>query len=227
MTNNHRIKQTRSLNAEDKAQRREDIINAAEQSFFSTHYDKVSIGDIAKAAGLSRTLIYVYFKDKADLYLAIMIRASNELNRCFIQSINADMNGLEQIKALGYGYYHFYRLHTKYFHMFSDASSLLVNFPSEPSSKEQQTMTLLIRTYRECMAIMIKAISSGVTDGSICKTRGADPVKATYFLRGMLHGVLLSGSSDKVFIDKFCDFNLDELVDYCIDNASHILANKE
>lgn len=219
-------KQTRSHKDEDKAQRREDIIDAAETAFFATHFDKVSIGSIAKGAGLSRALIYVYFEDKADIYRAIMVRASAELNRRFIQACNSkdNDNGLAQIKALGYAYYGFYREKPEYFHMLTDAGSSLTNLPGEPSEKEQKTIDLLKQTYSDCMKIMVQALATGLEDGSVCKVRGADPVKAAYFLRGMLHGVLLS-SSDKQYIDEFCDFSVDELIDYCIGNANFALSS--
>lgn len=225
MTESSHTKQTRSLNDEEKAKRREDILDAAETAFFSSHYDKVSIGHIAKQAGLSRPLIYVYFEDKADLYLAIMARASDALRTRFIDAYKADESGHLQIKALGYAYYGFYRDKPEYFHMFSDARALLNQFPGDPSDKEQQTMRLLVKTAKDCMAIMIKALANGTKDGSLCQVRAGDPVKAAYFLRGMLHGVILGATSDQAFSKNQSELNLKELIDYSIANASYALAS--
>jgi len=183
------------------------------------------MASIASRANLSRPLVYVYFEDKADLYLAIMARASHELKTRFTNAYREGDSGLSQIKALGYAYYGFYRDKPEYFHMFSDARALLNNFSGEPSDKEQQTMKLLITTAKDCMAIMIKALSNGTKDGSLCEERTGDPVKAAYFLRGMLHGVILGATTDPTFSENQSNFNLEELISYSIGNASYALAS--
>ena len=71
---------------------------------------------------------------------------------------------------------------------------------------------------------MVQTLTEGVEDGSICKVSVADPVKAAYFLRGMLHGVLMATRSDKKFIAESCDFATEELIEYCFDNARMFLA---
>lgn len=59
---------------EEKEQRRQDIIDAAEAVFARKSVEKATMADVAKEARLSRGLIYFYFKDKDALYLAIMYR---------------------------------------------------------------------------------------------------------------------------------------------------------
>jgi AcrR family transcriptional regulator len=52
-------------------QKRELIIKAAMKCFRQYGYLKSTFGDIAKEAGVSRALIYSYFKDKRDLFVTI------------------------------------------------------------------------------------------------------------------------------------------------------------
>lgn len=54
-----------------KAEIREKIIQAAIESFSQTGYDRTKMEDIAKRLGLSKGTIYLYFKSKEDLFLAI------------------------------------------------------------------------------------------------------------------------------------------------------------
>lgn len=224
MAENSKFKQVRSVNDEEKAKRREDIIDAAESAFFNSHFDKVSMAKIAKNANLSRTLIYVYFKDKADLYLAILARATNNLKHRFLDAYQIEDIGSDQIKALGYAYYGFYRDKPEYFHMFSDARALLNQNSDEASEKEKKTLYLLTQVSKDCMGVMIQALQNGVQDGSICKQRASDPVKAAYFLRGMLHGVIHSASNDPAVFENQYNFDLEELITYSIGNASEALA---
>lgn len=50
---------------------RERIIQAAIESFGQTGFDRTKMDDIAKRLGLSKGTIYLYFKSKEDLFLAI------------------------------------------------------------------------------------------------------------------------------------------------------------
>ena len=217
-------KQSRSISAEEKAQRREDILDAAERVFFSTHYDKVSVGSIAKQAGLSRALMYVYFKDKSEICLAILVRASDTLRQRFADAFDEQQNGLQQITALGYAYYGFFRDTPKYFHLFADTRALLSNLPGEPSPQELQTLNILAETSRACMAFMVQALTNGVKDGSIDPEQCHDPLKSAYFLRGMLHGVILTASTDLHLSG--ANFSLEQLITHSIDNAVIALAAK-
>lgn len=54
-----------------KAEIKEKIIQAAIESFAQTGFDRTKMEDIAKRLGLSKGTIYLYFKSKEDLFLAI------------------------------------------------------------------------------------------------------------------------------------------------------------
>jgi AcrR family transcriptional regulator len=56
---------------EDSAKRRQ-IIEGARQIFLARGFDAASMADIAKAAGVSKGTLYVYFKDKEELFGAIV-----------------------------------------------------------------------------------------------------------------------------------------------------------
>jgi AcrR family transcriptional regulator len=56
---------------EDSAKRRQ-IIDGARLVFLSRGFDAASMMDIAKAAGVSKGTLYVYFKNKEELFAAIV-----------------------------------------------------------------------------------------------------------------------------------------------------------
>jgi len=56
---------------EDSAKRRQ-IVEGARTVFRALGYDAASMGEIAKAAGVSKGTLYVYFKDKDELFHAIV-----------------------------------------------------------------------------------------------------------------------------------------------------------
>lgn len=54
-----------------KAKVQDRIIQAAIESFGQTGFDRTKMDDIAKRLGLSKGTLYLYFKSKEDLFLAI------------------------------------------------------------------------------------------------------------------------------------------------------------
>jgi len=54
-----------------KAEVKEKILQAAIESFAQTGFDRTKMEDIARRLGLSKGTIYLYFKSKEDLFLAI------------------------------------------------------------------------------------------------------------------------------------------------------------
>lgn len=57
--------------ADDSAKRRQ-IVEGARTVFMAHGFDAASMGEIAKAAGVSKGTLYVYFKDKDELFKAIV-----------------------------------------------------------------------------------------------------------------------------------------------------------
>jgi AcrR family transcriptional regulator len=56
---------------EDSAKRRQ-IIEGARKVFLAQGFDAASMGEIARAAGVSKGTLYVYFKNKEELFAAIV-----------------------------------------------------------------------------------------------------------------------------------------------------------
>lgn len=63
--------QIRATNPEDKEQRREAILDAAEQQWLAQPERMANVADIAAAAGLAKGTVYLYFRSKEELFLAI------------------------------------------------------------------------------------------------------------------------------------------------------------
>ena len=66
-----------------RAARREQLIRAAAAAFLSTGYEKTSMDDIAKAAGVTRLIVYRIFESKEALYLAVIAAVLDDLAEQF------------------------------------------------------------------------------------------------------------------------------------------------
>lgn len=60
-------------------QRRAQLLRLGTQLFSTQSYDELSIDDIARAAGISKGLLYHYFPSKRDYYVATIRAAASEL----------------------------------------------------------------------------------------------------------------------------------------------------
>ena len=61
-----------TTHADDGSAKRRQIIEGARSVFMARGFDAASMADIAKAAGVSKGTLYVYFKDKDELFSAIV-----------------------------------------------------------------------------------------------------------------------------------------------------------
>src|SRR5262245_15228768 len=60
-------------------QRRAQLLALGQELFSSSTYDELSIDDIARAAGISKGLLYHYFPSKRDYYVETIRAAAGEL----------------------------------------------------------------------------------------------------------------------------------------------------
>jgi AcrR family transcriptional regulator len=66
-----------------RAQRREQIVRAAASAFLTSGYDKTSMEDIARSAGVTRLIVYRIFESKEALYLAVLNSVIDDLVASF------------------------------------------------------------------------------------------------------------------------------------------------
>jgi AcrR family transcriptional regulator len=63
----------------DVDERREQLLRLGLELFGARNYDDISIDDIAEAAGISRSLLYHYFRNKRGFYVEIIRHAATKL----------------------------------------------------------------------------------------------------------------------------------------------------
>ena len=65
----------RAISQAQKEKRRQAILDAAGQLFEEMPYEKVGIVAVARKAGIAKGTVYLYFKTKEELFLALQARA--------------------------------------------------------------------------------------------------------------------------------------------------------
>ena len=87
---------------EDKDIVREQIINAAAIVFGRYGYKKTTMDEIGMAAGKGKTAIYYYFKNKEDVFKAVVEKEATELEIALFEAIKDKSNPEDKLKAYFY-----------------------------------------------------------------------------------------------------------------------------
>ena len=206
---------TRSRNASEKLQRREAILDAAAKIFQKKGYEKATMDDIAGAAKLSRTLLYVYFKDKDDIQMALALRAAEVLYAKMQSFVEPALSGIEAIAALGEAYYQFYQCDYEHF-QFLCMRMAMYTPKKRRNAKLTPTMQAMTAVEDQIMGFMADAVVRGIEDGTVNPEKVDTPLQTAMYLRGSLHGVIMlqdmTGSSlfDRANLDR------EELIRYAM-----------
>lgn len=175
----------------EKQERYVEIVDAAEKVFFSKSYEQTSMDEIARAAGLSRALLYVYFKDKSAIMRGVMLRAAQSLQRRFAQALEHGASGVEQIEGIGHAYHAFSTEEPDYF----DVMTTIATFPG-PDNTDQQLQSL--DSCRESVNdLMVRALLNGMQDSTLDAASIVNPLQTAFYLQGALHGVIMQTRGPK------------------------------
>ncbi len=114
--------------------RQELILEAAKRVFHSKGFCSATVEDIAHGAELSPAALYLYFKNKDDIYVSLNLQLleylSNKLEALYLETGKAAEEKVDALKELLYDVYHFDPLILiNLFHL--QASDGLQNLPTE------------------------------------------------------------------------------------------------
>ncbi len=192
----------------DKQARRDSIVDAAEKLFFSKGFAPTTIDEIAAAAELSKGTIYLYFKNKEEIYIAIIRRGLRLLINQFHESAAKAGTGAEKVRSLGQALLTFYERYPDHFKaMFYQHEG--VTCPAGTAG-EDPLISGLLKDKEEIHAFSMEVIQGGIDDGSIRPE--VDPVKATLVLIGMILGLIRMASVEEQFLVKRFNLSGRELI---------------
>jgi len=100
--------------------KREKILEAANQRFLHFGYSKTTMNEIAGDLSMSKALLYYYFPDKSQLYIAVMRRVADDYMKILENKINTfsdlkeafvfQINTQHEFIVNNYNFFDFFRL---------------------------------------------------------------------------------------------------------------------
>src|SRR5699024_2119270 len=147
----------------EKEQRSNQIIDAAEEVILSKGLAQATMTDIAAQAELSKGTVYLYFKNKTELYIAIARRGSKILNKRFAKVFAGDFTGLQIIRKLGDSYLDFVKNNPGYYRAFMHYESL----NDVEILRKSEVAKSCEENRKEALGFMVRALQIGMQDGSV------------------------------------------------------------
>ncbi|GMQ29675.1 TetR/AcrR family transcriptional regulator [Algoriphagus confluentis] len=147
----------RARNKQAKGDRKQDILNCAEELIQERGLENLSIAQVAKKAGLAVGTIYLYFPKKEDIIAHLTIKSREILLQKFKESGESTADALIKVRLMLWAYLNFYKEHP-FYHQ-------LVSFYETNAGLEEPEELLMAS--RKITNYVIEVIQSGKTQGSI------------------------------------------------------------
>lgn len=147
----------------EREQRRSAIVDAAEKVFFGKGVDTATMDEIADEAELSKGTLYLYFKSKTELYLAVCEKGMFIMLDEFRIAYEKPVSGREKLRNIGMAYFNFAITQPDYF----KATSYFELTDMDNDSKESVIAISCHDLGESLFRYTLDAIQDGMDDGSI------------------------------------------------------------
>jgi AcrR family transcriptional regulator len=198
----------------DKTEMRDKIVEAATLMFLEDGYEKTSIRNIAEKIEYSPATIYLYFKDKDELFFAIHDIGFQLLLR-EMEKAGKIKNPLKRLREIGATYIEFALKNPEYYDLMfilrSPMDALKERHGDEQCWKYgETTFSLLLSTVTECI------------EQKLIRTK--DPVVASMYTWSSVHGLVSLKTRERYSVMNLTDAQLKKMVLQCLDELIELMA---
>ena len=176
----------------EKDKRRNRIIRAAEKVVFAKGYQAATMDDVATEAELGKGTLYLYFKNKEELILALLVRLRMRMVDRFDEAILEASSGRDLLERYAAAYCDI---------IDEERDKILLSFRILASGMDIDTTTPTFALFRETgewlLRMAINAIEMGKLDGSLREDLFA-PMAAVHLISGANGAALMQlGHADE------------------------------
>ncbi|MCP3873295.1 MAG: TetR/AcrR family transcriptional regulator [Desulfobacteraceae bacterium] len=199
----------------EKQFRKKEILAAAKVLFFEQGFAATSMNQIAKQVELSKGTLYLYFKNKEELYVSLLVEGLSLMNEAFVRAVQDKTTWIEKLSALGWAYYQFSVDQKQFFH-------INVQF-----HHGEITKNISDDLYQQCAEAAINALSflsDAVQQGiSTNEIKQEDPLSIAVILWGSLTGTIMlhEGKDHRKFIPAPIDLLIEKSINILIEGLKN------
>jgi AcrR family transcriptional regulator len=156
------------------------IAQAAKEVFAESGYQGATLEEIAQRAGMSKATIYIYYKNKDDLFLQVVEELVNSAMAITAQEATTARPPIEKLYAMVRSKMEFYEHERDFFRIYLNEKHGLEVAPKDPHKRALREM------YLQGIQTLAKVIQEGI-DAEVL--RPLDSRRLAFFLQEMMNTV--------------------------------------
>lgn len=179
-----------------RGNRKPELLATAQKLFFKNGYAGTTVEQVAKKAGFSKRTVYLYFKNKDELFITL----ADQGIQLLLEKLRAlpldDLDVAGSIESIMHAYVGFAREHPEYFRIiFQEATAQMIGNVS-PDIRAQ-----VAEHERACLSVVVQVVEKFMATGVIPQM---DPWETAVIFWGTATGILLLslGGSQTVYTRK-------------------------
>ena len=101
----------------EKAERRRSILEAAKELIKEKTFEEITMEDLATRLELSRATLYLYFRNKAEIYLTLLTEGMDELQEGYKKTLEQQKvsEPMDKLRSMAFVFFNFYAFNHSYF----------------------------------------------------------------------------------------------------------------
>ena len=144
----------------EREQRCNTIIKAALTVFLKKDVSGTTMEEIAEKAELSKATLYLYFKNKEEIFLNVLILVYKKYAELLEAEANIEITSLERVRSMGRAYLKFYREHYNYYRLMNNFNSQIdIDLSAYEVSQEMS------KAKNRIWEIVCAPITAGIAEG--------------------------------------------------------------
>lgn len=185
------------------------IAQAAKTVFAERGYTRATLEDIAQRAGMSKATIYIYYKNKDDLFLQVVEELVNATTAATAQAATMPKAPLEKLARIVRDKMTFYEQERDFFRIYLNEKQGLEVAPKDPHKRALRDM------YLQEVQVLDRVLHEGMEAGVL---RQMDSRRLAFFLREMISTVLVQRIQGKAKTS--VDEDVEQLLDLFLHGTS-------
>jgi len=158
------------------------IAQAAKAVFAEWGYQRATLEEIAQRAGMSKATIYLYYKNKDDLFLQVVEELVRTAMEETAREALSSRPPLEKLASMVRSKITFYEQEREFFNIYLNEKNGLEVAPKDPHKRALREM------YLQGIEALAKALQEGMDSGVL---RPMDSQRLAFFLQEMMSTVLV------------------------------------
>lgn len=173
----------------EKAQREKRIIDIAQEVFVTRGYEQTTIPAIADAAGYNKRTIYLYFKDKEEIFLAVVLRCLQRLEAGFVNAAERVPDNTIGLREFAWAFFSFAKNHPEYMDLIMIYESRHFVYHEADKPSHYSTRHAACQEVSAAISDRVTAtLEAAVNQGALVTT--LEPRQLMLLLWGQIYGVI-------------------------------------